>query len=112
MTTIKPASDQSIRKVVSAAEVKPIIDKIYGIDLVVWDTDLVEFGHDKKFIYCRVNSSLPVATVLELASFINDFHPNLYWVWAVKYSDVGKMVEKSGSEYIYEHTFKHPARGK
>ena len=94
--------------VVMAAEAKPIIDKIYGIDLVVTETDMIGFGLDNKFIYCRPSSSLAPLPVLELISFINEFRPSLYWVWWQKGESIGEKVQEVNGGFIYEHTFKHP----
>lgn len=97
--------------IVSAVEAKPIIDKIYHIDLVVDANDFIEFGGMKNLINARINAgNRTIVPLLELVSFIRENRPDLYWVWAASDSHVGKVVQRVLNKNIYEHTFRHPGK--
>ena len=93
-------------KIIAATEVKAIIDQIYGIDLVIENRDLIEFGGP--LLRYRAFSSLPMATPIEFVSFVKEAKPDLYWVWIDENSETGERM--NGFSNLYHHTFKHPGR--
>jgi len=93
-------------KIIAVTEVKAIIDQIYGIDLVIENRDLIEFGGP--LLRYRSFSSLPMSTPLEFVSFVKEAKPDLYWVWISENSEIGEPVDMFPG--LYHHTFKHPGR--
>ena len=81
--------------IVSAVEAKPIIDKIYHIDLVVDANDFIEFGGMKNLINARINAgNRTIVPLLELVSFIRETARTFTGGVGCLDSHVGKVVQR------------------